>query len=140
MGCLSDALIDTHVLAWSLIAPSQLTSEVRRTLEGGSTIHVPPCALHEIALKVRKGKWFEMAPYASTLDSLCLGQGFRIAPYTGRMAILAGSMDWDHPDPFDRMIAATAIQMACPLLSKDSEFDGLGGIPGWKGRVWSEDV
>ena len=137
---MSDALIDTHVLAWSLIAPSQLASEVRRTLESGSTIHVPPCAFHEIALKVRQGKWSEMAHYAGTLDSLCLAQGFRIAPYTGRMAILAGSMEWDHPDPFDRMIAATAIQMACPLMSKDSEFDGLAGFPGWKGRVWSEDV
>ncbi len=135
---MSNVLIDTHVLAWSLVSPPQLTSEARRKLEGGATVHVPPCALHEIALKVRKGKWPEMAPCAGTLDGLCLAQGFRVAHYTGRMAILAGSMEWDHPDPFDRMIAATAIQMACPLISKDPGFDGLAGLPEWQGRVWSE--
>ena len=137
---MSDVLIDTHVLAWSLVVPSRLTSEVRCTLAGGATVHVPPCAFHEIAPKVRKGKWSEMALHVGNLDTLCFGQGFRIAPYTGRMVILSGLMEWDHADPFDRMVAATAIQMACPLISKDSAFDGLAGFPGWKGRFWSEDV
>lgn len=129
-------LIDTHVLAWSLVAPSFLPVETRSLLEGGATIHVPPCALHEIALKVRKGRWDAMMPYAGSLDGLCSSQGFRIASYTARMAMLSGSMEWEHADPFDRMIAATAIEMACPLISKDAAFDGLAGFPGWKGRVW----
>ena len=133
---MSHALVDTHVLAWSLVAPSLLSQGARSLLESGTVIHVPPCALHEIALKVRKGKWDGMAPYAGSLDSLCSTQGFRIAPYTARMAILSGSMEWDHPDPFDRMIAATAIEMACPLISKDMAFDALAGFAGWKGRVW----
>lgn len=133
---MSHAVIDTHVLTWSLVAPSFLTTGVRSLLESGATIHVPPCALHEIALKVRKGKWDEMLPYAGSLDSLCSTQGFRIAPYTARMAMLSGSMAWDHPDPFDRMIAATAIEMACPLVSKDTAFDGLDGFSGFKGRIW----
>jgi PIN domain nuclease of toxin-antitoxin system len=132
----SHVIIDTHVLAWSFIAPSILTPEVRRILESGMTVHVPPCSLHEIALKVRKGKWDEMAPYASRLDSMCAAQGFRIAPYTGRMAILAGSMEWGHVDPFDRMIAATAIEMACPLISTDKAFDDLETSSEWKGRIW----
>ena len=36
------------------------------------------------------------------------------------------------------MIAATAIELACPLISKDHAFDQLAGFPGWIGRVWSE--
>ena len=86
---------------------------------------------------MRKEKWDEMAPYASSLDSMCAAQGFRIAPYTGQMAMLAGSTDWDHIDPFDRMIAATAIEMMCPLISADQEFDGLEGFSGWKVRIWN---
>lgn len=77
-----------------------------------------------------------MLPYVGSLDSLCSTQGFRIAPYTARMAMMSGSMDWEHPDPFDRMIAATAIEMACPLISKDAALDGLHGVSGWKGRIW----
>lgn len=136
MGGLSHVLIDTHVLAWSLIAPNYLPFEARSLLESGATVHVPPCSLHEITLKVRKGRWDAMAPYVDRLDTLCLTQGFQIAPYTARMAMLSGSMDWQHADPFDRMIAATAIEMACPLISTDIAFDGLTSRTDWKGRVW----
>jgi PIN domain nuclease of toxin-antitoxin system len=136
---LTDVLIDTHVLVWSLVDPSLLPSQARSLLLSGATIYVPPCALHEITLKVRKGKWDEMLPHASSLELLCIKQGFHIAAYTGRMAMLSGSMEWGHADPFDRMIAATAIEMGCPLISKDDAFDGLVGFPRWKGRVWSEE-
>ena len=134
---MTDAIIDTHVLAWSLIDPDRLPVRVRDLMESGITLHVPPCSLHEITLKVRKGRWEAMAPHADQLDSLCMAQGFRIAPYTAKMAMMAGSMDWDHPDPFDRMIATTAIEMACLLISKDSVFDGLAGREKWKGRIWN---
>lgn len=135
-----EVLIDTHVLAWSLVAPAALGSEVRAVLESGARVHVPPCAFHEITLKVRKGRWDAMAPHAGRLDALSLAQGFHVAPYTARMAMLAGSMDWDHPDPFDRMIATTALEMAVPLVSKDTAFDDLADVPGWHGRVWGSAV
>ena len=50
----------------------------------------------------------------------------------------AGLLAWDHRDPFDRMIAATAIELSCPLISKDPAFDGLAGFTGWCGRIWNE--
>ncbi len=140
MGGVRDVLIDTHVLAWSLIAPGVLRTEVRAILEGGAAVAVPPCAFHEIALKVRQGKWDAMAPHAGRLDALSTAQGFRVAPYTARMAMLAGSMDWEHPDPFDRMIAATALEMAVPLISKDGAFDALTGMTAWRGRVWGGET
>lgn len=132
-----DVLIDTHVLAWSLVSPSALGAQVRAILEGGAAVHVPPCAFHEITLKVRKGRWDAMIPHADRLDALSAAQGFRVAPYSARMAMLAGAMGWDHADPFDRMIAATALEMAVPLISKDAAFDDLRAVPGWRGRVWT---
>lgn len=39
-------------------------------------------------------------------------------------------MDWNHRDPFDRMVAATAMELACPLISKEHAFDGLADFPG----------
>lgn len=133
---MTSVLIDTHVLAWSLIAPAWLPSEARNLLVSGAMVYVPPCSLHEIALKVHNGKWTAMAPHADRLDSLCMSQGFHIAPFTAKMAMRSGSMAWAHRDPFDRMIAATAIEMACPLISTDVAFDDLAGWPEWKGRVW----
>lgn len=64
-------------------------------------------------------------------------QVFRVAPYTARMAMLTGSMDWGHRDPFDRMIAATALEMVVPVVSTDEAFDDLDGWPEWRGRVWA---
>ena len=131
-----DVLIDTHVLAWSLVQPSLLGAGARAALTGGASVHVPPCAFHEITLKVRKGRWDEMAPHADRLDALASAQGFRIAPYSARMAMRAGSLDWDHADPFDRMIATTALEMGVPLVSIDGAFDELNPRPDWRGRVW----
>ena len=129
-------LIDTHVLAWSMIAPSSLPSEALAAIKSASLVLVPPCALHEITLKVRNGKWDAMAPHADRLDSLCLAQGFEFASYSARMAMAAGLLEWAHRDPFDRMIAATAIELSCPLISKDPAFDGLADFTGWCDRIW----
>jgi len=35
-------------------------------------------------------------------------------------------LDWDHRDPFDRMIAVVARQEDLLLISADAAFDGLG--------------
>lgn len=128
-------LIDTHILAWSLVDPDVIPQKARALLESGAMVYVPPCSLHEIALKVRKGAWDAMAPHAGRLDALCAVQGFHPAPYTFRMGILAGSLDWEHRDPFDRMIAATAIEMGIPLISIDPAFDDLKGTDRWMGRI-----
>ena len=39
--------------------------------------------------------------------------------------------------PFDRIIAATAMELKCPLVSKDREFEGLDEMAAWQGRIWS---
>lgn len=100
---------------------------------GGLRPAMPP---HGLTLKVRKGRWPEMEPYAPHLGRICVTNGFKIAPYTVRMAILAGSMEWDHPDPFDRMIGVTAFEMGMALVSSDEAFGMLDEIPGWRSRIW----
>lgn len=131
-------LLDTHVLAWSMIDPARLPAAVLGAVETATAVLVPPCTLHEITLKVRNGKWDDMAGHAGQLDSICLAQGFEFAPYTARMAMAAGALDWAHRDPFDRMIGATALELRCPLVSRDPAFDGLQGVSGWCGRLWGE--
>jgi PIN domain nuclease of toxin-antitoxin system len=129
-------LLDTHTWAWSLFQPAKLSQAAYQAIEGASLVYVAPCTFHEITQKHRSGKWPEVGAISGRLISLLEAQGGIVAPYTARMAILSGSMEWTHRDPFDRMIAATAIEMACPLISKDPAFDELKDVPGWKGRIW----
>jgi PIN domain nuclease of toxin-antitoxin system len=39
--------------------------------------------------------------------------------------VAAGVMAWDHRDPFDRLLAATAQRLGCPIISADAAFDGV---------------
>ena len=44
----------------------------------------------------------------------------------------ASLMAWDHRDPFDRMIAATAIAQRLEIVSKDVIFDDVETVK----RIW----
>jgi len=57
---------------------------------------------------------------------------FDLAPLTTEIARRASLLDWSHRDPFDRMIAATALELQAPLVSMDRVFDGVTGLE----RLW----
>jgi len=137
---MTTVLLDTHTWVWSMLDMPDLHPAARQAIEEAQTVYVAPCSFHEITQKHRSGKWPEVGSILARLPALLRAQGGVVAPYTAEMAMLSGGMEWSHRDPFDRMIAATAIEMACPLVSKDAAFDGLKGFPGWKGRLWSEEL
>ncbi len=65
-----------------------------------------------------------MAPFVRRLDGLLSEQGGMPAASTPEICVRAGLMDWDHRDPFDRLILATAQLMNVSLISADTVFDG----------------
>jgi len=132
----SAVLLDTHAFLWSLMMSSELSATARGMIEAASVAYVAPVSFYEITQKHRLGKWPELDPVIDRMLPLWRQHGTELAPYTAEVAFLAGSMPWHHRDPFDRMIAATAIALDCPVISKDTAFDGLGGFPGWRGRIW----
>jgi PIN domain nuclease of toxin-antitoxin system len=134
----SAVLLDTHAWVWSLFRSAELSATARNAIEAADTVWVAPCSFHEITQKHRSGKWAEVWPIIGRLPQLLRAQGGVVAPYTAEMAILSGGMDWPHRDPFDRMIAATALELCCPVVSRDTAFDGLEGYPGWGGRIWDQ--
>lgn len=129
-------LLDTHTFIWSLFLSSELSATARTMIETADVAYVTPISFYEITQKHRLGKWPELDPVIDRLLPLWRAQGTEIAPCTAEIAFLAGAMSWSHRDPFDRMMAATAIALECPLISKDAAFDGLDGLPKWQGRVW----
>lgn len=122
-------LLDTHALVWALSAPSRLGVTAGPLIRSRSTeLVVSAASAWELATKVRIGK---MPSAANVLDSY--GEhlerlGASELPITRRHALLAGSMQWDHRDPFDRMLAAQAILDDLTLISVDAQFSGLAGV------------
>lgn len=89
------------------------------------TVLVSPMTFLEIAQKVRLGKWPEMEPFVDRLPALLRQQGGSTADLDGTICVTAGRMAWPHRDPFDRLIAATAMHHNLPLVSADTVFDGI---------------
>lgn len=130
---MSELLVDTHVLLWAMAEPEKLTPAADEALSDPDTVvWVSAATAWEIATKLRIGK-------LPGVDSLVLDYSRHLAswyatqlPMDSADSILAGSLTWDHRDPFDRMIVAQAIRRGLPLVSADKVFDSLPGVD----RVW----
>ncbi|OAN51118.1 twitching motility protein PilT [Paramagnetospirillum marisnigri] len=123
-------LLDTHAWAWSLSGDDRLSPAALASLEAAQTVYVSPISFFEVARKVRLGKWPEMEPFAPRLAALLNEQGGAVAGFDPAIAVAAGLMAWGHRDPFDRLLAATALHYNLPLISADSVFDGVVA------RIW----
>lgn len=122
---MSAVLLDTHVWAWSLTDDSRLSKGARRAIETAKTVYVSPISFFEIAQKVRLGKWPQMTPHIVRLPALLVEQGGRAARFDPEICAHAGIMEWPHRDPFDRLIAATAMIDKLALISVDAVFDSV---------------
>ena len=65
-----------------------------------------------------------MVPFIGELPELLARQGCRAAPCTPEICLSAAATAWTHHDPFDRLIAATALHCGLPLISADLVFEG----------------
>jgi PIN domain nuclease of toxin-antitoxin system len=122
---LKAVLLDTHAWAWSLVGSDRLSGRAIEAISGAESVLVSPISFFEISQKVRLGKWPEMASFLDRLPGLLEEQGGAIASLDPDICVTAGMMAWPHRDPFDRLLAATALKRDAPLVSADPVFDGL---------------
>lgn len=120
---MSSYLLDTHVLLWALAEPDKLSSAVTAHLTDESTeLLVSAASAWEIATKFRIGK----LPNARSLldawdDSIKRMRGTPLGIDSDH-ARRAGLYECEHRDPFDRLLAAQAELVGCPLLTIDDAF------------------
>ena len=132
-GALNSLIVDTHVLAWVFKHRRRLSQEAIACLELTEEVIVSSASLYEIAYKVQLGKWEEMRSAVPSLVSEIESRSYAIRSLDAAIMLTAGRLDWPHRDPFDRMIAATAIALDLPLLSADAAFDTC---PAPIRRIW----
>ncbi len=122
-------LLDTHTLLWMLTDSSRLghgaASIVR---DRRSRLVVSTVSAWEITTKHRLGKLPQadavIGGYARHLDRL----GAARLPLAEDHALLAGSLDWAHRDPFDRMLAAQAMIESMTVVTDDAALHGFPGV------------
>jgi PIN domain nuclease of toxin-antitoxin system len=120
-------LLDTHIWIWSLQGSDRLgkrtAQEIRNPLNErwlspvstweALTLH----AKNRIHLPEDIGAWVAR----STAN-------FQEAPLTHEIALAARRLPWDHNDPADRFLAATAQVLNLTLVTADANLLGLGEI------------
>ena len=84
-------------------------------------VYVSPMSVYEIGQKCRLGKWDAMRPYLDELPQYLRQQG---APLTAERFLLAAKLDWDHKDPFDRILVATLKIMRIQIVTTDRAIRG----------------
>lgn len=123
-------LLDTHVLLWALTDPGRLGRTAREVVDNRSSrLVVSAVSAWEITTKHRLGKLPQadvlLGGYGKHLDRL----GVIRLPVAEDHALLAGRLEWDHRDPFDRMLAAQAMIESLVLITGDPTFASCPGVP-----------
>lgn len=122
-------LLDTHTFYWMVSHPERLGAAALESLEDNSNeLFLSAASLWEIATKHRIGKFPAGAVLISSLRTLLTEMKIQPLSISMEHATVAGSLEWEHRDPFDRMIAAQCIVEKLTLVSKDDAFRDVSAI------------
>ena len=120
-------LLDTHLFYWIVLGSSRLRPEHRLAVAAQrEPVFVSAVTGWEIATKVKLGKWPEAAPLLPDIVEKVRAAGLTVQPLTLEQSVCAGGFDVPHKDPFDRLIAAQALDLDLTLVTVDPAFALFG--------------
>lgn len=127
-------LLDTHVLVWWVDGQTEkLSRKARQALDQHGKrdeLLVASISFFEIATLERRGRLRFKIPVAQWLDSVRRLPEYRLEPLTDDIAERAGQFgDSFAGDPADRLIAATALLRAVPLVTYDEALRKVAFLP-----------
>jgi PIN domain nuclease of toxin-antitoxin system len=116
-------VLDTCALIWWTLDPTQLSPKAvdackRMEGEGGGGF-VSSISIWEIGIKVKKGKLEIGLPIQDFVARLKKTNVVQIVPVDDAVWLENLALPWEHPDPADRTIVATARLRGLPLLTPD---------------------
>ena len=119
-------IIDSHSLLWWLEEDGNLSNRAAEIFEEGRVgkrqLILNPATFWELRLKELKGT-LEVRTSVSLWPELLEGLPWIQVIGVGTDLWMAlAELDWEHRDPADRLIAATALKHGVPVLTKDRKF------------------
>jgi PIN domain nuclease of toxin-antitoxin system len=112
-------VLDTSALVFWTVDSARLSDPAKQALGVAERHIVSSISIWELALKVKQGRLTLPLSIDAYLASLTQISSLEILPVDVQTWILSVDLPWDHKDPADRVIVATATQLDCPLVSSD---------------------
>lgn len=112
-------LLDTNALLWLVASPAKMSDPAREALaDQTNDLAVSAASCWEIAIKTRLGR-FDGTPVLSAWTETLKTMNVADLSIDSADTALAGQLDWDHRDPFDRMIVAQAVRRGLTIATSD---------------------
>ena len=120
-------VIDTHIFLWYCLDDPKLSPLLRERLRAEPhEIWVPSICLWEAIVLAQTGRINVSNPDpARTLLTVFRRTRFNEAPLSAEIATLSRSLPFEHDDPADQFIAATAVALSLPLATSDERLRSL---------------
>jgi PIN domain nuclease of toxin-antitoxin system len=115
-------LLDTHIWIWSLLAPDRLSAEVHAALtEQDHELWLSAISVWEALVLIRKGRLRVTSANGQAWVTEALNRSpVREAALSFEIARISEQLPFDHQDPADRLIAATAYALDATLITADA--------------------
>ena len=126
-------LLDTHTFLWAVRGNPKLSNAAKEILENAKVEKfLSSVSAYEIMNKHRVGKLTEFEDVAN--NYFYHVKTFRASklPISEYHAHYAGEFEWEHRDPFDRLLAAQAYLENLTLITNDPAFETLP----WVSTIW----
>ena len=121
MGSIDLVLLDTCALLWWTLDPERLSEEALKVCDTipQEGAFISSVSVWEIGIKIKKGALEigdTLSGYVNRLRAL---GSLEIIPVDEKIWIQNVLFDWQHKDPVDRTIVATAMLRDLPVMTKD---------------------
>ena len=126
-------LLDTCTFLWAIRESHKLSVTAKEMMDNfAHNCFVSSVSAYEIMNKHRLGKLPEYSSLARNYLSILNRFGANKLPIKTEHAHYAGKMEWEHRDPFDRLLAAQAFSENLTLITNDTAFNSLH----WLNILW----
>jgi len=112
-------VLDTHVWLWWHSVSARLSRRAREAIDRADRIAVSAASCFELAMLAARSKVsLDREVRAWVLQALAHERGEAVS-VTPEIAVRAALLEHGPPDPFDRLVYATAVELDVPLVTKD---------------------